>query len=119
METPIVIHNETELIELLKDNQISIYNVLNNRAHVKGIGHTRVEFSKPIKDLLFSSAVNTIGGRNGEKVRRFLNNGQYLKHFALERLFVENYSDISVKYSAGQDYPAELNSLRKYIYSVV
>jgi hypothetical protein len=119
MENTTVIHNESELIELIKDNQTSIYNVLNNRAYVKGKGHTQVFFSAEIKDLLFKLTVNVIGGRNQLKVRRFLNNGEY-KHYTLERLFIESYNDkISVSYCAGQDYTAELSNLRKFIYSVV
>ncbi len=114
-----VIHNATELKELIKDNQTSIYNVLNNRAYIKGIGHTKVMFSKEIKDILFKLTVDVIGGRNSQKVRRFLANGEY-KHFALERMFIESYNgNISVNYCAGQDYTAELSDLRKFIYKVV
>jgi hypothetical protein len=118
MET--TISTQTELNELLKDNQINIYNVLNNRAHVKGIGHTAVKFTEEIKGIIFRLAVETIGGRNPLKVRRFLNNGRHLKHFALERLILTNYDNkIGLTYCAGQDYPAELQDLRKYIYKVV
>lgn len=114
------ISTQTELKQFLTDNQTSIYNVLNNRAHVKGIGHTAVKFSEELKGEIFRATVETIGGRNALKVRRFLNNGRHLKHFALERLFVEcREGKISVNYCAGQDYPGELQDLRRYIYNVI
>ena len=114
-----VINNTAELTELIKDNQTSIYNVLNNRAYIKGIGHTKVMFSKEIKDILFKLTVDVIGGRNSQKVRRFLANGQH-KHYTLERIFIESYNgNISVNYCAGQDYISELSNLRKFIYKVI
>ena len=72
-----------------------------------------------IKGIIFRLAVETIGGRNPLKVRRFLANGTHLKHFALERLILTNYDNkIGLTYCAGQDYPTELQDLRKYIYKL-
>jgi glutathionyl-hydroquinone reductase len=117
MET-IIIHNKAELKELIQDNQTSIYNVLNNRAYVKGIGHTTVMFSKEIKDILLKLTVEVIGGNKSTSVRRFLANGQY-RHYTLERMFIECYDNIiSVNYCAGQDYRAEMQDLRRFIYTV-
>lgn len=119
MENKVIIHNESELIEFIRDNQTSMQKVLNNRAYIKGIGWGEVQFSYEIKKLLIDKAVNVIGGRNSLKVRRFLNNGTY-QHWALDRLFITCYNNvINVDYCAGQDYVWELNNLRQYIYKVV
>lgn len=115
----IVIHNEEELKELINGHQTSMYNVLNNRTYVKGIGHTTVMFSKDIKDKLIDLCMITIGGNKHSLVKRFLANGTY-RHYTLERMFIECYNGvISVNYCAGQDHTAELNDLRRFIYKVV
>lgn len=114
----IVIHNEEELKELINGHQTSIYNVLNNRAYVKDIGHTTVMFSKDIKDKLIDLCMITIGGNKHSLVRRFLVNGTY-RHYTLERMFIECYNGvISVNYCAGQDYILEMQELRCFIYKV-
>lgn len=118
MET-IVIHNETELKELIKGHQTSIYNVLNNKAYTTGNGWSEVMFSKEVKDMLLALTVKVIGGNKPMSVRRFLANGTY-RHYTLERMFIECYDNIiSVSYCAGQDHTYELNDLRRFIYKVV
>jgi hypothetical protein len=119
IETMKSINNESELIELIKDNQTSIYNILNNRMYVKGTGHSQVVFNRELKDMILKLACNVIGGNKRLSVRRFLAIGTY-RHYALERIFIEGYDNkISVSYCAGQDYRGELQDLRNFIYKVV
>ena len=113
------INNESELIELIKDNQTSIYNVLNNRMYVTGTGHTQVMFNRELKNMILKLACSVIGGNKQLSVRRFLAIGTY-RHYTLERMFIESYDNkISVSYCAGQDHRAELQDLRNFIYKVV
>lgn len=110
------IDNTVDLL-LIDGGQVSIQQILNGRMSVKGIGYQEVEFSNFFKDFLIRKAIEAIGGRKPQLIRRALRFKP--QHWALERIFINKYrGETSVTYCAGQDAQWELNDLRKYLYNI-
>jgi len=109
----------TTLLELFiaaNGHQINAQEIINRRGHINGEWQDFTvsdELSAEINDKI----VELLGGhaKTMNAIRRALR--YYPQHWGLGRIFLESYGGENprFRYCAGQDYPAELQTIRKYL----
>jgi hypothetical protein len=98
-------------------SQLNVEQALCGRFYHKTHNWVTIPLSLAENHYLLEIAADAIGGRNRTGVMRGLR--RTAGHWALRRLlFRETDGKIVCRYCAGQDYPAELNELRKHLYSL-
>ena len=112
-----VISNYKELVSFSK-SQITAQGVLNGRLYGSFAGESAcwqsVIFSPDFREKVINDLCGLYGGRKKERVKYSLSRSSPPQHWALSRTFYDNER---WSYCAGQDYPSELNDLRKYLYN--
>ena len=110
--------NKIEQIIKRADYQINMQDLLiNGRYHDKIDGWSNCTFTDELKEQLLDLTLTTIGGWKSkrEQLKRALSY-EKPQHWALSRLVIEERrNQIVMIYIAGQDYPAELSELRRYL----
>lgn len=99
-----------------KANQLTLQNIINGQYYDNKKGWIKVPKSIDT-DHLIEMAVGVIGGNKKGRIRMMLKH--YLpQHWAIDRVHFDlgRSGKIYCSYCAGQDYPYELNQLRKYLY---
>jgi hypothetical protein len=109
-------------IETLVRNttQLNLQEILNNKFYHNKYGWIKTGMSQKERERAINMAVDVIGGRRKESIRGKLTYASP-NHWALRRIFfnIGIYDGkLRCTYCAGQDYPYELNQLRKYLYSL-
>lgn len=110
--------NKIEQIFKRADYQINFQDlVINGRYHDKIDGWSQCTFTDDLEEQLIDLFMDQIGGWEKSKaaIRRAV---EFHKpqHWALSRFFLEERNNkIMLVYCAGQDYPAELAELRRYL----
>lgn len=106
-----------ELFTAAKGHKINAQELINRRAHINGEWQNFTvsdELSAEINDKI----VEVLGGqaKTMNAIRRVLKYSTP-QHWGLGRIFLESYGGETPKfrYCAGQDYPAELQQIRKYL----
>lgn len=98
-----------------KNHQITAQEVINGRSYINGQWQ-EVNFSDSFKDAFILSIITLLGGWERTKFD-IANTLRYSKpqHWGLGRIFLEQYGESPARwnYCAGQDYPAELQTIRK------
>ena len=95
-------------------NQLTLQAVLNGKMYHNNKGWVNVSLhtrDKVIKDVI----KNIIGGNKQDRLLWILRDAP--QHWALARILYSTKRK-NFSYCAGQDYPRELNQLRKYLYSL-
>ena len=97
--------------------QISAQSILNRRAHIFG-EYQDFTVSDELSEQIIESILDLLGGwaKNRKYMRSTLKYGTP-QHWGLSRIFLESYGgeEPRFRYCAGQDYPAELREIRKYL----
>lgn len=97
--------------------QLNVEQALCGRFYHKKHNWVKIPLSLAENHYLLEIAADTIGGRNRSGITRGLR--RTTGHWALRRLiFRQTDGKITCSYCAGQDYTAELNELRKHLYSL-
>lgn len=107
----------SELFQAANGPQLNAQELINRRSHINGEWQdfqVSDELSAEINDRI----VEILGGqaKTMNTIRRVLRYSTP-QHWGLARIFVEKYGESPIRFSycAGQDYPAELAQIRKYL----
>ena len=104
-------------VRVLKDDsQATLQDILNKRIYITGKGWSRLKMSQDVWDELIQQAVDVLGGRKKDVLRRKLNVSPPPQHWGLSRMVFEK-SRKKIVYIAGQDYVWELNNIREWLYA--
>ena len=95
--------------------QLNASEVINKRYHNKLTGWSKLNLSDTEQEKFIRKLVDAIGGRKKTYLIRLFTYSRP-NHWALRRFFISP-SDGRITYCAGQDYIAELNELRRYLYA--
>lgn len=100
-------------IESLKNkvNNLSLYNLMNKTIYINGVGF--IKTNNLLTDELIDQVCELLGGRykTRERIATVLSNQTFSKWY-LERIMYD-FKRKCFTYCAGQDYPAELQEIRK------
>lgn len=98
---------------LNKVNNFSLYNMLTKRVNINGEGWQPVEIDPQFFNDSINQIVSLIGGRKEtkEKIKHILSNNIVTGWFTERITFCKHTNKFD--YIAGQNYPAELQSIRK------
>ena len=106
-----------ELFTATKGGQLTAQEIVNRRAHVDGEWQD-IELSEDAKSDFIESVVSILGGQNRTKsdVRYNLRRSTP-QHWGLSRIILSKYGESPARWSycAGQDYPSEIATIRKYL----
>jgi hypothetical protein len=106
-----------ELFEATKGHQLSVQEVINRRAHINGEWQG-FDLSEELSEEIINRTVEVLGGQHRTKYAMYNTLRRSTpQHWGLARIFIEKYGDSPIRFSycAGQDYPAELAQIRKYL----
>ena len=96
--------------------QLTAEQVINGRFYHSKKGWVSLTLTD--KETALQMIADCLGGRKRAKIESVLNWGKP-QHWGLRRIFFKIYEDkIYCSYCAGQDYPGELNQIRKYLYNL-
>lgn len=114
-----IISNYTELQEFCGTHQITAQEVLNGITYGKAEGQDKADWqditiAPEFRKQIISDLCAVYGGRKPDELKRAFNCTYPPQHWAIGRTF---YEATGWAYCAGQDYPSELNQLRKYLYN--
>lgn len=118
MQNNLLISDINQLAAFAKAHQLTAQQVINGRIYIDGQGWTSVEFTDELADKLKSMIVDALGGQTRTQVRiANVLRCDKPQHWGLSRLFLEQYQDNAPRfhYCAGQDYPAELRTIRQFL----
>lgn len=103
--------NKNNAIE--KVNNFTLYNMLTKRVNIVGEGRQSVEIDEQFFNESIDQIVSLIGGRKQtrEKIKHTLSNKIVTDWFTKRITFCKHTNKFD--YTAGQNYPAELQSIRK------
>lgn len=97
------------LLRMSAYNRITLYNILTDRANIKGSGWTKISLKESLKSeiyALFASAIYTNAQRAEVCAKRL----QYIRPCGiLERLYIDKSG---AHYCAGQDYIGEIRFIQ-------
>lgn len=98
---------------LEKVNNFTLYNMLTKRVNINGEGWQHVEIDEQFFNESINQIVSLIGGRKEtkEKIKHILSNNIVTGWFTERITFCKHTNKFD--YTAGQNYPAELQSIRK------
>lgn len=100
------------------DYELTAQQLINKRVYLKGEGWSDIELTTELKDYICSEIVEILGGRQTTK-QSIKNTLLYStpQHWGLDRIHVDRYNDgfININYCAGQDYPIEIKTIRKFL----
>jgi len=105
--------------ELLKDatGQINAQEIINRRAYIGGVWQS-FEVTEDFISEFIESVVSILGGQNRTKSdMRFNLRRTASQHWGLSRIILSKYGESPARWSycAGQDYPSEIATIRKYL----
>jgi hypothetical protein len=106
-----------ELFEATKGSQLSAQQLINRRAFING-EWSDFEVSDELSDEITEKILEVLGGQSRTRINmRYTLRRATPQHWGLARIFIEKYGDSSIRFSycAGQDYPAELQQIRKFL----
>ena len=107
----------SELFAAANGHQINAQEVLNRRAYINGEWQN-FEVSEELSAEINDKIVDVLGGhgKTMNAIRRALRYSTP-QHWGLSRIFLESYGGEipRFRYCAGQDYPSELQAIRKYL----
>ena len=110
-------NNIEELMAATKGSQLNAQAVINKRAHIDGEWQN-FETTDNFDESFIDTVVNLLGGQHATKrnIRYALQFGTP-QHWGLTRIMCAKYGESPCRWSycAGQDYPAELSTIRKYL----
>jgi len=107
-----IINNYTELTAFNR-SQLTAQQVLNGQLYGPQ-GWESVTIAPEFRKQVINDLCTVYGGRKQADLKHALNRSTPPQHWAISRTF---YEGDRWAYCAGQDYPAELNQLRKYLYN--
>ena len=106
-----------QIYEATKGSQLTGQQLINRRANINGEWQD-FEVSEELSEEINNKIVEVLGGQQRTK-RTIKNVLNYSKpqHWGLNRIHIEKYGNSPIKFSycAGQDYPGELQTIRKYL----
>ena len=99
-----------------KGHQLTVQNLLNGRiSGGKNKTWVKVRLTDEFREQLIEDLINVAGGHAAtrERMKSVLTYGRP-QHWALGRMIISDYGNgPKMNYCAGQDYPSELNQLRR------
>jgi hypothetical protein len=107
----------TELFEATKGHQLSAQELINRRSMINGEWQN-FEVSDELSEEINDKIIEVLGGQHRTKNTMYnVLRRSSPQHWGLGRIFIEKYGDSPIRFSycAGQDYPAELAQIRKYL----
>jgi hypothetical protein len=96
------------------NGNLTLESILHSRIYHTKHGWITAQLAEPAKDKALQECADIIGGRNRNKVLGVLRYSSF-SHWSLSRFMYKPGSGWS--YCAGQDYPSELATIRKFIYN--
>lgn len=100
------------LLRMSVTNRISMYDILTERANIKGCGWTKISLAESLKReiyALFASAIYTNADRAEVCAKRL----RYVRPCGiLERLYIDK---TGAHYCAGQDYTGEIRFIQRLV----
>ena len=101
--------------------QVTAQGLLNGKMYIKDKGHSDITLTEAFRRTLIERIVSLLGGHDKTKrrVKSVLTYGSF-QHWGLDRFHVDKINYIKdepakyeLNYCAGQDYPEEINNIRK------
>lgn len=106
-----------ELMTATNGRQLNAQEVINRREHVNDEWQD-IELTQDFMSEFIESIVDLLGGRNNTKSDiRFNLRRSTPQHWGLSRIVLCKYGENPARWSyiAGQDYPSEISTIRKYL----
>jgi hypothetical protein len=106
-----------ELYSATNGHQLSAQELINRRSMIYG-EYQNFEVSDELSEEINGRIIEVLGGQHRTKNTMYNTLRRSTpQHWGLCRIFIEQYGDSPIRFSycAGQDYPAELAQIRKYL----
>lgn len=113
-----IIWDYEDLLKFGGENQVTAQQVVNQRLYNKETGWADVVIDGELRSKMANQVSQLLGGRGD--TRDAVDRNLYFnkpQHWGLERIVLEQYGDNPPRwaYIAGQDYPAEVRTIRNYL----
>jgi len=113
------IKSYSDLLPFIHTSQITLQNLAAGRLRGPN-GWQDIELDYKFKLQLAEDVTAVYGGRKREQLQKSIItalNG--LSHWGFRRTFIEYHNkDFKIVYGPAQDYPYELNAIRRYLYGI-